>query len=141
MACKSIRIVHRASLAAVSALLLAVAPAVADSLDDSDENAQSSFSRFAETWMARMRTTEAENRKNPTVQPGPSNNLVTYRGIGDDFSVELRPTGHPAAPFIGILRYSERIYSCRELSSANCSIASTVPVTEIFRFSGGSWIY
>lgn len=141
MACTSTRLIQRVSLATATALLLAVAPAVADSLDDSDASPESSFSSFAEEWMAKMRTTEAENRKNPTVQPGPSHNLVTYRGFGDDFTVELRPTGHPSSPFIGILRYSERIYSCREMTSGNCTVASTVPVTEIFRFQGGSWVY
>ncbi len=138
---------ERACLVVASALLLAAAPAAADSLANipdssaADESALSSFSEFAQKWMAKMESREARNRENPTVRPGASQNLVTYRGFGEDYSVELRPTGHPSAPFIGILRYSEQVYSCREATASNCSVASSGPVTEIFRYQGGRWIY
>jgi len=137
----------RACLAIASALLVAAAPATADSpagipdASTADESALSSFSEFAKKWMAKMETNEARNRENPTVQPGPSQNLVTYRGFGEDFTVELRATGQPSSPFIGILRYSEQIYSCREVVASNCSVASSLPVTEIFRYQSGRWIY
>ena len=55
--------------------------------------------------------------------------------------MELRPTGHPASPYIGILRYSEQLYTCQDLSSGQCTVASTSPVTEIFRYQDGRWIY
>ncbi len=137
----------RACLAIASALLVAAAPATADSpagipdASTADESALSSFSEFAKKWMAKMEHNEARNRENPTVRPGASQNLVTYRGFSEDYSVELRPTGHPSAPFIGILRYSEQVYSCREATASNCSVASSGPVTEIFRYQGGRWIY
>jgi len=89
------------------ALLLIAAPALADDVaaipNSADERARTSFSDFARSWMAKMQENEAQSRKNPTVQPGPSENVITYRGIGEDFTVELRPTGHPSAPFVGIL--------------------------------------
>ena len=136
-----------ACCAIASMLLVAAAPAAADSLanipDDSaaDESVLSSFSEFAKKWMSKMEINEARNRENPTVQPGPSQNLVTYRGFGEDFTVELRATGKSSSPFIGILRYSEQIYSCREVVASNCSVASSAPVTEIFRYQSGRWIY
>ncbi len=127
------------------ALLLIAAPALADDVaaipNSADERARTSFSDFARSWMAKMQENEAQNRKNPTVQPGPSENVVTYRGIGEDFTVELRPTGHPSAPFVGILRYNEQVYSCNEANASKCSVASSLPVTEIFRYQGGRWIY
>jgi len=134
------------TLGAVVALLLSIAaPAIADDVaaipDSADERIRSSFADFARSWMAKMQENEAQNRKNPTVQPGPSENLVTYRGFGDDFTVELRPTGHPSAPFVGILRYNEQVYSCNGVDASNCSVASSLPVTEIFRYSGGRWVY
>ena len=128
-----------------AALLLMAAPTVADDVaaipDSADERARSSFSDFARSWMAKMQENEVQNRKNPTVQPGPNENIVTYRGIGEDFTVELRPTGHPSAPFVGILRYSEQVYSCNGVGASDCSVASSLPVTEIFRYQGGRWIY
>jgi len=126
-------------------LLLIAAPALADEVaaipDSADERARASFSDFARSWMAKMQENETQNRQNPIVQPGPSENVVTYRGIGEDFTVELRPTGHPSAPFVGILRYNEQVYSCDGANASKCSVASTLPVTEIFRYQGGSWVY
>ena len=70
-----------------------------------------------------------------------SDNIVTYRGFEEGFTVELRPTGHPAAPFVGILRYNEQVYSCNGVDASKCSVASSLPVTEIFRYQGGRWVY
>lgn len=128
-----------------AALLLTAAPALADDVaaipDSADERARTSFSEFARSWMAKMGENEAQSRKNPTVQPGPSENIVTYRGFGEDFTVELRPTGHPSAPFVGILRYNEQVYNCSGVGASKCSVVSSLPVTEIFRYQGGRWIY
>ena len=128
-----------------AALLLMAAPTIADDVaaipDSADERARTSFSDFARSWMVKMQENEAQNRKNPTVQPGPSENTVTYRGFGEDFTVELRPTGHPSAPFVGILRYNEQVYSCEGVSASKCSVVSSLPVTEIFRYQSGRWIY
>ena len=127
------------------ALLLMAAPTIADEVaaipNSADERARTSFSDFAHSWMAKMAENETQNRKNPTVQPGPSENTITYRGFGEDFTVELRPTGHPSAPFVGILRYNEQVYSCEGVSASKCSVISSLPVTEIFRYQGGRWIY
>ena len=128
-----------------AALLLMATPTIADEVaaipNSADEWARTSFSDFARSWMAKMAENEAQNRKSPTVQPGPSENIVTYRGFGEDFTVELRPTGHPSAPFVGILRYNEQVYSCDGVSASKCSVVSSLPVTEIFRYQGGRWIY
>ena len=127
------------------ALLFLAAPVLADDVasipDSADERARNSFSEFARSWMAKMADNEAQNRKNPTLQPGPSENTITYRGIGEEFTVELRPTGHPAAPFVGILRYNEQVYNCNGVDASKCSVSSSLPVTEIFRYQGGRWIY
>jgi hypothetical protein len=126
-------------------LLLMAAPIIADDVaaipHSADERARTSFSDFARSWMAKMQENEAQNRKNPIVQPGPSENIITYRGFDEGFTVELRPTGHPAAPFVGILRYNEQVYSCNGVDASKCSVASSLPVTEIFRYQGGRWVY
>jgi hypothetical protein len=137
------KLISIGTLAAV--LLLMAAPALADDVaaipDSADERARTSFSDFARSWMAKMQDHEAKNRENPTIQPGPSENIVTYRGFDEDFTVELRPTGHPVAPFVGILRYNEQVYSCNGVDASKCSVASSLPVTEIFRYQGGRWVY
>jgi hypothetical protein len=137
---------HLISIATLAAALLLLAvPAVADDVaaipDSADERARTSFSEFARNWMAKMEANEAQNRQNPTVQPGPSENMITYRGFEEGFTVELRPTGHPSAPFVGILRYNEQVFSCNGVDASKCTVASSLPVTEIFRYQGGRWIY
>ena len=81
------------------------------------------------------------DEQKPTVQPGATSSVVTYRDYGDDFTVELRPTGHAVAPYVGILRYQEQVFSCRNLGSNDCSLSSQIPVTEIFRYQDGRWVY
>jgi hypothetical protein len=104
-----------------------------------EDGVRSAFETFAQNWMAKVQRMAAEQKQ--TVQPGASNTLVTYRDYGDEFTVELRPTGHAVAPYVGILRYQEQVYSCRDLGSNDCSLSSQIPVTEIFRYQGGRWVY
>ena len=130
---------------AVALLVLSIGtPSLADPAaipDSAPEDAESSFRSFASSWMTKVQRHESAERSKPTVEPGASTPMVTYRGYGDDFSIELRPTGHASAPYVGLLRYEEHVYSCRSAKAENCSVASTIPVTEIFRFQNGSWNY
>ncbi|MFQ5416448.1 MAG: hypothetical protein ACE5FL_05280 [Myxococcota bacterium] len=81
------------------------------------------------------------DEQKPTAQKASSIAVVTYRDYTDDFTVELRPTGHASAPYVGILRYREQIFSCRNIAANDCTLSSQIPVTEIFRFQDGRWVY
>jgi hypothetical protein len=133
-----------AAQALVLAALLATAPptpAEGGSAEPGRENAERSFAHFAQEWMQGIRNIEARERSKPTIRPGNPEPLVTYQGYADEFSVEVRSTGHPEAPFVGVLRYTELLYSCTNASAATCSVASSVPQAEIFRFQSGRWLY
>lgn len=129
----------------IAALLLIAAPSLANPPaaipDAGQRRAERSFDSFAAAWMEKVRALEERHRAKPTVKSGAERPLVTYRGYGEDYDVELRPTGHPGAPYVGLLRYTEHVYSCRDVEATSCSIASTVPVTEIFRYKDGRWSY
>ncbi len=135
----------RSGLVAVAVLwgIAAPAPALppASFAPGEQERARQSFALFADDWMAKVQRLEEHDRQNPTIRPGASDPLVTYRGYGDEFSIELRPTGHPEAPYVGLLRYTELLYSCTDARADDCTIASSLPVTEIFRFQDGRWVY
>jgi hypothetical protein len=105
------------------------------------DKAAASFDAFASQWMSRMQRVEDENRRKPSVERGAGSPRVSYRGYTDDFRVELRPTGYPAAPFVGLLRYGEQLFTCSDAGATRCNVAHTTPITEIFRFQGGRWIY
>jgi len=129
-------------LTAALAVAFVAAPALADdpaAIAPADEQAKASFTKFAQSWMDKVQRMAAEQK--PSVQPGAANTMVTYRDYGDDFTVELRPTGHATAPYVGILRYHEQIFSCKDLAANDCSLSSEIPVTEIFRYQGGRWVY
>ena len=130
---------------ALCAVFAAVAPAGAQPAalapDASTRRAEESFARFATGWMQGVRELEAEERKKPRIQRSAREPLVTYRGYAADFSSEVQPTGRPAAPFVGLLRYTELLYSCSDAAATQCTIASRDPLTEIFRFQDGHWHY
>ena len=109
--------------------------------DSPDQRARRSFLHFAQEWISKMQHLEVRNRANPELRPGAARPIVSYRGYGTDFSTELKPTGHPQAPFVGILRYTEHLYTCADTEATRCSVATTTPVTEIFRFQNGRWVY
>ena len=134
-----------ARLLAGCALLLLPATAMADSpaaiSDASRSRAEDQFHQFAKDWMAKVQKLQTQDHDKPTVRAGGSGTQVSYRGYGDDYTVELRPTGHPSAPFVGLLRYTELMYTCPSAGSKDCTVSSRVPVTEIFRYEHGRWSY
>jgi len=133
----------RLALISLSVVVAAVASAAPPAAirPDARSRAQTAFERFAADWMTKVHSLEAINRANPQVKSGASEPIVTYRGYGDDYDLELRPTGHAKAPWVGLIRYTELLYSCRSVSATDCSVASSVPVTEVFRYTDGRWTY
>jgi hypothetical protein len=103
--------------------------------------ASASLEAFASQWMDRMERVEDDNRRKPTVARGAGASEITYRGYTNDFKVELRPTNYPAAPFVGLIRYGEQLFRCADAGATRCDVARTIPVTEIFRFQNGRWVY
>ena len=132
-------------LALISLLLVSASAAMAAPpaaiRPDAQSRAQAGFEQFAADWMKKVHALEAHNRANPEVQTGATEPVVTYRGYASDYALELRPTGHAKAPWVGLIRYTELLYSCRTVAADDCSVASSVPVTEIFRYSNGRWAY
>ena len=133
------RFVLLCSLLLASTAALAGSPAAL--ANPVNTRAEASFHRFVEGWMQKVRALELKHRGSPTVKNGAIRPLVTYRGYGDEYSVELRPTGHARAPYVGLLHYTEHVYNCETIEAESCRIASSVPVTEIFRYQNGRWSY
>jgi hypothetical protein len=117
----------------------AAAPKAAPAADVASVTA--SFDAFASQWMDRMQRVEDENRRKPSVDRSGAAPSVSYRGYTDEFKIELRPTGYPGAPFVGLIRYGEQLFTCADAGATRCGVRYTTPVTEIFRFQNGRWIY
>jgi hypothetical protein len=123
--------------AALSSAALAQAAKPAPRAGPDAERVKASFDSFASEWMERMQRVEDENRASPKLDTG----TPTYRGYGDDFRVEIKPTGYAPAPYVGVLRYEERMYGCRDSGATECRVTSRMPVTELFRYQDGRWVY
>jgi hypothetical protein len=106
-------------------------PAAIAPRDPGYAKAEAAFQSFAADWMKKMSAAEAHERQKA--------NGGAYRGYGDDFKIELKPTGSPTAPYVGLLRYQE--HQCAAGSGARCQVVGTTAVTEIFRFQDGRWVY
>ena len=123
----------------LGAQALAGPPAAIPDPDPAHARALRSFEGFAASWMRKMRKGAAITRRKPARNdPGARRTYVDYDG---SFRVELRPTGRPRAPFVGILRYAEIEYACADHTNDHCTAASRQGVTEIFRFEDGHWVY
>lgn len=111
-----------------------------------DETAKKGFELFVRDWMSKLVSVSDQNVKHVKLmndQDGYSGRYICY---GPDCDFEVKPTTSKEAPFIGILRYKEKHFEKRgvtfaEASEAPAVVAMEVPVTEIFRFSKGKWVY
>ena len=125
----------------VAGASLASGPAMHALHDSSEEVMESSFRSFAQSWMDKALARAARNQTRPRAQARSGGFTFLYRAVADDYDVALEPTGNPTSPYVGVLRYTEQTFQCRDARGAECTLASTQPVSEVFRFRSGSWSY
>jgi hypothetical protein len=65
----------------------------------------------------------------------------TVKRFSANHTEEVKPTGSPSNPYVGVLHYTEESYSCSDAAQRNCTLVESTPVTEIFRFQNGKWVY
>jgi len=129
--------------------LLAGSGVAADSIEGPSEfavgsalaQATSAFDRHARSWMADLEKNEADKRRDAPVYSVAGETVIRFDGYGDDYETQVKPTGHATAPFVGILRYKENVYTCLRDDSSRCTVTRSVPVSEIFSFKNGRWTY
>jgi hypothetical protein len=124
-------------------------PAAADSIEGAAEfavpselaQATAAFERHAKKWMADLERNEAENRRKAPIYSVASEPVKRFDGYGDDYETQVKATGHAGAPFVGILRYKENLYTCLAADETRCTVTRSIPVSEIFSFRNGRWTY
>lgn len=131
-----------AAVVAGAVLLAATAPSAgADSIETSLSDAKWAFEQHAKSWMADLEKNEARNRSEAPVYSVANEPVIRFAGYGDDFQTQVKPTGQAQAPFVGILRYKENLYTCLQQDESRCTVTSSVPVSEIFSYRNGRWTY
>jgi hypothetical protein len=103
--------------------------------------AKSAFELHAKSWMADLEKSEAENRRKAPVYGVADEAVIRFDGYGDEYETQVKATGHAAAPYVGILRYRENLYTCLRNDASRCTVTRSVPVSEIFSFKNGRWTY
>ena len=97
--------------------------------------ALSAFRIFTETWMEKLRGASM-------LQPvAASSQGRALKRFSVTHTEEVKPTGSTTNPYIGILHYTEDLYQCADSTETSCTIVDSTPVTEIFRYQNGAWIY
>jgi len=129
------------ALALAAASLPLALEARADSIEPTLSDAESAFAQHARSWMADLERSEAENRRTAPVYQLAAEAVVRFDGYGDEYETTVKATGHPTAPFVGILRYEEVLYTCLRDDRERCTVSRAVPVSEIFSFRNGRWTY
>ncbi len=125
----------------VSAPVLAGPPAARAAASPALAKAEVSFDQFARRWMQKMERAEEGNRSNATPTRKGKQWQVQYRAYGGAIKTRLRSTGYAKAPFVGVLEYAEELMVCDAGRNGKCRVAGRTPVTEIFRYQDGRWIY
>lgn len=118
--------------------LIAAAPVAAET---SLSKAKWTFEKHSEAWMEDLEQNEAENRRKAPTYTVAEESVIRFQGYAEDWETEVKPTGSTRAPFVGILRYRENVYTCLRDDQDRCTVTSSIPVSEIFSFRNGRWEY
>lgn len=113
---------------------------------ETDRQIEESLRTFAAEYMDHLRQENCHSEKESKVQSyeqGVFIRTVAYEGQWD---VHLKKTDSALTPYIGLLTYLEKhqVKYGPEVETLACQpeiMITEIPVTEIFRFSGGSWQY
>ncbi|HME69379.1 MAG TPA: hypothetical protein VKM54_05865 [Myxococcota bacterium] len=99
-----------------------------------EAQARSAFDSFTQTWMEKLRGSSA-------LRTVSTSSGSTIKRFSTTHSEEVKPTGSASNPYVGVLHYTEESYNCSDAAQRNCTLVESTPVTEIFRYQNGKWVY
>ena len=99
-----------------------------------EAQARSAFDAFSQSWMDKLRSSSA-------VRTVSTSSGSTVKRFSTTHTEEVKPTGSASNPYVGVLHYTEESYNCSDAAQRNCTLVESTPVTEIFRYQNGKWVY
>ena len=106
-----------------------------------------SFEIFTQGWMSRLEQVSQQNSRELKPEPAANGRLVgRYICYGADCVREVRGTDSKVTPYVGIIRYAQKMMekegeSLQKMKEHPGLSTSEIQVTEIFRYTGGRWVY
>jgi hypothetical protein len=112
----------------------------------SEQQIENSFRKFAQEYMTGLRRENCRSEAVSPVQSYENGYFIRSVDYNGQWAVYLKKTDSKATPYIGMLTYQEKhlvryAAEAKDLGPQSESVVSEVPVTEIFRYSAGSWQY
>ncbi len=111
--------------------------------------AEKSFVQFQKDWMKKLNTEGNYGEKSMRVDKasgGDAAFIATYDAVKEPKSYEIKKTDQKVTPFVGKILYE--IVTCaaqgktaEEARRGPFTCEPKTEITEIFRFSGGKWVY
>lgn len=113
---------------------------------NSEETANKLFADFVVDWMKKLENINNANRAKPQIQAVDGGYSCCYVHYGPDREFWIKRTDSSVTPFVGFLRYSEKTIQKYGKTQEEAlrdveQVVAETPVTEIFRYSKGKWIY
>ena len=106
-----------------------------------------SFEKFSNGWMSRLAQVNRENSRDLKPESTANGRLIgRYINYGPDCAREVRTTDSKATPYVGIIRYAQKVMekegeTPQKLKDHPGAPTSEIQVTEIFRYTGGRRVY
>jgi len=122
-------------------------PATPPEPEFTEDAALASFDIFTIEWMKKLsRAEEFRRTQDVKVSESPEGFLAEYIGYFPHRYIIVKKTDSKDTPFVGILTYYEKTMRCtgktkEEALQGPFQPASSLQVSEIFRFTKGKWEY
>lgn len=120
---------------------------LAIALEEAD--VEKEFVTFQHEWMQKLVRNGKYGRNNAQVKADETQQglyVASYAELSDPIEYRIKKTDQQGAPYIGVIKYKKMTYSSKgknpeEASRGDYVCDKELIVTEIFRFSGGKWVY
>jgi hypothetical protein len=110
------------------------------------EKAAGAFVAFCQEWMGKLAVRERDNKKQIKWKTAAGGSQGEYVGYSQEHTCQVKEQTEPTSVPIGTITYRELRYQKNgptEAEAANSEprVVEIVEVIEIFRFTGGKWVY
>jgi hypothetical protein len=125
---------------------LAIVVLCASAARAGDDVVAARFESFCADWMKKLEARERDNRAAIKWKAGADGVEGEYVGYSHEHRCQLKPALGPGSTPIGKIIYTELVYrqagkSTAEAMKVDPRAVDATEVTEIFRYSGGKWVY